>query len=174
MGDFSLRKGVRDLIAAIPRVAEHVPSARFVLCGSDHNGDIHGAVRIAGVEDFVEMPGFVSGQDKLEWLQRASVFVLPSYAEGMPVAILEAMAVGLPIVTTPVGATPDVVEDGVNGFLIEPGDVSQLAARLIQLLQDENLRREMGQRNREKVLAEYDISVFVDRLSQVYEELAAC
>lgn len=171
MGELTQAKGVFDLIRSMPLVLERVANARLILCGKGEESEAREAVRAAEVEKSVELPGFVSGLEKLAWYERASVFVLPSYQEAFPIAILEAMAAGLPIIATPVGGVPDAVQAGVNGYLVQPGDVYQLADRIVALLQDEDLRREIGQRNREEALAEYDVSVFVQRLTDLYERL---
>lgn len=171
MGDFSPRKGVRDLIEAIPLVLETDPNARFVLCGSDRGGAISNIIRAAGLEPFVELPGFVAGTEKVQWFQRATVFVLPSYQEGVPIAILEAMAAGLSIVATPVGGIPDVLEEGEQALFLEPGDVESLAVHIRRLLEDGALRQKMGRLNRREAETHHDIPVFMERLAQIFQSV---
>ncbi len=116
----------------------------------------------------VHFPGFVRGADKVRRLQEAALLVLPSYAEGLPVAVLEAMAAGLPVVTTPVGGVPDIFSDGVNGLLTPPGDVPALADALSRLLADADARQAMGHHNRQQALEQFAVPQYVQRLLDVY------
>jgi glycosyltransferase involved in cell wall biosynthesis len=171
LGDFSQRKGVRDLLAAAPMVKEHYPDVRFVVCGGDAPTDVQALAAPLGAS--VVFPGFVRGPDKLRHLQQAALLVLPSYAEGVPIAVLEGMAAGLPVVTTPVGGVQDIFADGVNGLLVLPGDPAALAQAISSLLDDADLRLAMGEANRCKALAEFDLPIYVEKLVALYRE-AAC
>jgi len=113
----------------------------------------------------------VTGAAKLDLLAQASIFILPSYQENLPVALLEAMAMGLPVVTTPVAGIPDMVEEGRNGFLVPPGDYAGLAERLVRLAHDPALRRSMGEANVAKVRQEYHPALFAKRIADVYRKL---
>ena len=132
-GRLSPEKGIADLVAA----AHDLP---LVVAGDGPLRDL--------VPDAL---GFV-GHDELERLyDEAAVVVLPSYREGLPLAVLEAMAHGRPVVATRVGGIPDLVEDGATGFLVEPGDVDGLRAALLRLLADPELRRRLGNEARRRV-----------------------
>ncbi len=125
-----------------------------------------------GIKDRVVFLGDqVAGVDKLAAFERASIFALPSYSEGFSRATLEAMAAGLPLVVTRVGAVPDIVDDGVNGFVVDPGDVAQLQAGLDKLLGDPALRAKMSAANRkrceEEFLAECVSSRLVETIRSV-------
>lgn len=169
LGDFSQRKGVRDLLAAAPAVLQRRPAARFVVAGGPPPADV--AAQAAPLGDAVHFPGFVRGADKLRTLQEASLLALPSYAEGMPVAVLEAMAAGLPVVATPVGGVPDFFRDGVNGLLTPPGDVTALAAAIVRLLDDRAAAHIMGQHNRQQALEQFAVPHYARRLLEVYREV---
>lgn len=170
LGDFSPRKGARDLLAAVPAVQARRPDVRFLVCGGQPPTDVR--LQAAALDGAASFPGFVRGADKLRLLQEATVLALPSYAEGVPITLLEAMAAGLPVVITPVGGIPDVVEDGRNGLLVPPGDVPALAAALNCLLDDAALRERMGAANRQKALAEFDVPIYVARLLALYQAVA--
>ena len=111
------------------------------------------------------------GLEKVGLFAAADVFVYPSYHEGMPIAVLEAMACGLPIVATRVGGLVDLVEDGVNGVLVDPGRADQLAAVLHRLAFDEPLRRAMGAKSVQLAREKYDVERLVDRLLHIYREV---
>jgi glycosyltransferase involved in cell wall biosynthesis len=169
LGDFSRRKGVRDLLAAAPAVLQRRPAARFVVAGGSPPADVAAQAQPLGAA--VHFPGFVRGADKVRWLQQATLLALPSYAEGLPVAVLEAMAAGLPVVTTPVGGVPDIFSDGVKGLLTPPGDVPALADALSRLLADADARQSMGQHNRQQALEQFAVPQYVQRLLDVYYEV---
>jgi glycosyltransferase involved in cell wall biosynthesis len=105
----------------------------------------------SGLADRVEFPGYLVGEQLDAAYRAASVFVLPSYAEGFPTVVTEAMAAGLPIVATSIRGLIDYLEDGVNALFVEPRDALGLYHALARLLQDEDLRRSMGRANRERV-----------------------
>lgn len=170
LGDFSRRKGAHDLLAAAPAVLQRRPSAQFIIAGGAPPADVAAQARLLG--DAVQFPGFVRGVDKVRWLQQATLLALPSYAEGLPMAVLEAMAAGLPVVTTPVGGLPDIFVDGVNGLLTPPGDVPALANALICLLADDDARSAMGQHNRQQAVEQLSVPQYVQRLLGVYYEVA--
>lgn len=169
LGDFSQRKGVRDLLAAVPVVRQRQPAACFVIGGGAPPPDV--AQQAQPLADAVSFPGFVRGADKVRLLQTAALLVLPSYAEGVPVAVLEAMAAGLPVVTTPVGGVPDFFVDGVNGLLTPPGDVPSLAEAISRLLADPDARQTMGAHNRQQALEQFAVPRYVERLLDVYQEV---
>jgi glycosyltransferase involved in cell wall biosynthesis len=117
--------------------------------------------------------GWLGQEEKHAALARARVFLLPTYFEGMPVAVLEAMAHGLPVVTTPVGDVPDAITDGYNGFLIPPGDVDAIVDRVSRLLDDPGLAERLGTQARERIREVYDVQVVLPRLYAIYDALAA-
>ena len=103
-------------------------------------------LRLSGNVRFL---GWVGPEQRDQILKEADIFILPSYNEGLPMAILEAMAWGLPIITTPVGGIPEVLIQGQNGLLVEPGNVNQLSKSIQYLMQDMALRQSMGKCSRE-------------------------
>lgn len=118
-----------------------------------------------------EMPGrvtFTGTRDNVhEYLQAADAWTLPSYGEGLPVSLLEAMSVGLPVVVTPVGAMPEIVQDGLNGFIVPVGNDAALTAALTQAIDGSEDSQRLGQRARELIQERYSI----DRISQSYLDL---
>jgi glycosyltransferase involved in cell wall biosynthesis len=101
------------------------------------------------------------------------VLLLPSANEGTPVSAIEALAAGRPVVATRVGGVPDVVRDGEDGFLVEPGDLEALAERLALLAAEPERRRQMGDRGRRRVLARYGVERLVDDVDRLYRSLLA-
>lgn len=114
------------------------------------------------------------GQDRLrELYETASIFCLPSFAEGVPVVLMEAMAMGLPVVSTRITGIPELIEDGVGGLLVAPGRPDELADRLESLLVDPTLCRELGNGGREAVLRGFDAEHSASRLYELFSERLA-
>jgi glycosyltransferase involved in cell wall biosynthesis len=129
------RKGGPDLVEAFKRVHQKCPKARLTIVGAAPELHIPNC----------EVVGKVSPGELDQFYQRASVFCLPTYLEPFGIAFIEAMTARLPIVATRVGAIPDFVEDGKNGWLVEPGDIQSLAEALLNLLQNPQLCRTFGE-----------------------------
>ncbi len=104
-------------------------------------------------------------------MQAARIYLLPSYNEGLPMSVLEAMAAGLPVITTPVGGIPEAVTDGVEGFLVQPGDVDALAGRLAQLLRDDALTQQMGAAARRKIEQTFSAEAILPHIDALYAGL---
>ncbi|MCJ7503503.1 MAG: glycosyltransferase family 4 protein, partial [Acidobacteriia bacterium] len=168
------RKGQLDLVRALAQ--SNVPSeVKLIFIGGDRGtGALNRVQALARSLDLAECCQFlgpVYGEQKDQIVVDSDIFVLPSYAEGQPVAILEAMAAGLPIIASRVGAIPDVVRHDENGILFEPGDIPALSKAIERLVYDAQLRREMGERSRQ-LAHQYDVGPYVERLVQLYESAA--
>lgn len=127
-------KGYLDLIQAFSIIADKFPEWKIIFAG---NGEIDSGKAFAekaGVSDRVEFPGWVCGEIKDKYFREAAIFCLPSYAEGFPMAVLDAWAYGMPVVTTPVGGIPDIAVDEENMLLFAPGDVDKLAKQLEKMI----------------------------------------
>jgi glycosyltransferase involved in cell wall biosynthesis len=124
---------------------------------------------LADAHSNVEYLGYVSEERKQKLLGEGSIFVLPAYAEGLPIAMLEGMAGGNAVVVTSVGSIPDVVSDE-NGRLVSPGDANELADALAELIADPDLTERMGRRNRELVCQQYSWSAAIDEIEDIYLE----
>ena len=122
-----------------------------------------------GISDNVVFLGHREDTDKL--LQAMDIFVLPSLSEGIPMALLEAMAASRPIVASRVGGIPEIIEDGVEGFLVEPMDVNGLAERCRRLIESPDVARKMGEQGRKRVERDFSATAMADRVASVYKEL---
>jgi glycosyltransferase involved in cell wall biosynthesis len=172
LGDLLPRKGVYDLVAAWAEVVREFPGARLVLAGTGERAELKTAVEAAGMSHAVHLPGWVDFDAKRKLLAEADLFVLPSYIEGVPISLLEAMAAGLPSVLTPVGGVLDTVDDGCEVLIVPVGDRAALARAIVHLLGSPEYARQMGESARRRV-AQYDIEVYVDKLSGIYDRIIA-
>jgi len=173
LGKFGRRKGIFDLLEALGALKVHFPGIRLQ-CGGD--GDIPGVVARAeelGLSDCVEILGWVREAAKQRVLMEGTIYVLPSYAEGLPISVLEAMEAGMPVIATAVGGIPDAIDDGVEGFLVSPGDINSLVRRISQLLQDPDLRSRMGLAAKMKVAAFFSPTSVLPQIEALYRALGA-
>ncbi|MBB3119613.1 glycosyltransferase family 4 protein [Pseudoduganella violacea] len=171
LGRLCKGKGSYDLLEAAAQLVAAQPDLQLRLGGDGELPAVAARAAQLGLAEHLRLLGWVSGVDKQAQLEQASVFTLPSYNEGLPMSVLEAMAAGLPVVTTPVGGIPDAVTDGVEGFLVPPGDVAALAMRLQQLLNDTQLAQRMGEAGRRKVATMFATQAVLPQLEKMYTEL---
>lgn len=156
VGRLAAVKGLRVLLDAFGRVADKHPGLKLTLVGDGDDRDALEAMA-KPLGDAVTFTGYLSQSQVAETLATADALVLPSFAEGVPVVLMEAMASRRPVIATRVAGVSELVEDGVSGFLAPPGDAETFANRISQLASDPDLRQRMGDAGREKVLAEFDI-----------------
>jgi glycosyltransferase involved in cell wall biosynthesis len=123
-----------------------------------------------GIGGQLEFVGYASQDEVVQYLEESDIFVLPSFAEGVPVSIMEAMACGIPVVATFVGGVAELVENEINGLLVFPSDIEGLGNAIEKYLYDSNLRQNIIQKAREKIIAEYNINVEVDKLASLFRQ----
>ena len=165
-GSDSIRKGLRELLLTVPSVVKYVPNVRYRLVAvpksivSELVPDVY--------QNMCIVEGWLSGRQKYERFASADIFVLPTHAEGMPVAILEAMAGAIPVVASNVAGIPDMITNEKEGFLIPCKDVPMLTTSIITLLKSKRLRIELGNRAAERALDAFDISVGINNFKKLY------
>jgi glycosyltransferase involved in cell wall biosynthesis len=172
LGAMLERKGVADLLRAWPTVLEALPGAQLALAGDGAGHWVDRLIRELAIEDAVRIEGRVAADMRDRLLRRAWALALPSHVEALPVAILEALAAGVPVVATRVGGIPAAVEHGRNGFLVAPRDVTALSGALISVLRDATVRKALGVAARARAIAEFSSEVTVPRIEAVWRELA--
>jgi glycosyltransferase involved in cell wall biosynthesis len=143
-GKLESRKGFRDLIRAMPAVLAKVPAAKLVMAGHGAVEEAKALACLLGIESRVECLGWITAERKAAVLSGARVFCLPSYGEGLPMAMLEAMSYGIPVVVTSVGGIPDVVTDGYSGIVVTPGDIAGISDAVALLLLQTDLAQRMA------------------------------
>ena len=168
VGDLIRAKGLHDLIRAFGRIAARFPHLKLICAGGRPPAEMTRLAAQLGLQQRVVWPGWLGPQRLRAELGRATVFALPSYAEGMPMALLEAMSWGLPVIATPVGGVPQVIEHGVNGLLVAPGDTDGLAAALARLLSEPALRESLGAAARRTIETRFSLDTALERLGELY------
>jgi glycosyltransferase involved in cell wall biosynthesis len=177
MGHMTKAKGYTDILKIIPDLCSEFPFVKFYFAGNIRKGERgvfynqytgekieyedpfeaeNKILNSAYKDNYVNL-GIISGEDKMKHLQSTDIFLTASYSEGFSRSLLEAMAIGKPVVFTPVGAHREVFEDGVHGFSFIPGELDNLKKALKNVLSDTNKRSEIGQTNRNYVVTNFSI-----------------
>ena len=171
IANYERRKGLVDLVQAFARLPG-VRRMRLTIVGADvepdYRASLADAARAVGLEDQVALLGPVTPQDVRGFYQRADVFCLPSYDEGLPMSMLEAMAEGLPVIATPVGAVPEVLIEHIHGLVHQPGDIDGLARCMQQLIDKPLLRMNYGEAGRHVIEDRHSIDRMARLLVDVY------
>ena len=193
MGHMTKAKGYTDILKIIPDLCKEFPHAKFYFAGNIRKGE-RGVFynQFTGEKITYEDPfeaeekilnsvytknyvnlGIISGEDKMKHLQTADIFLTASYSEGFSRSLLEAMAIGKPVVFTPVGAHREVFENGVHGFSFVPGQLDKLKIALRNLLGDDKKRKEIGLTNRQYVVSNFSIEKISDDFKTIITKTLA-
>lgn len=184
VGYLTKAKGALDLLQVVPIVAKKCPNVRFQFMGSkidvernityvdnpdSNETSLQQLLTQENVIDHIELLGVQSGKRKIETFVNADIFVLPSYSEAFPTVVLEAMAAGLPVIATPVGALPEVFDEKSIVF-VKPGNVYQLADAILHLIDVPNYRRQIAKHGQQIVRKQFDLSAYAGRLDALFSD----
>ncbi|MCP4631643.1 MAG: glycosyltransferase family 4 protein [candidate division Zixibacteria bacterium] len=182
LGSLVPSKGFVDLYEVAKDIVKEYKDFNFIfvgeMCDSDYNithdlsgRKVPGQVRIINKHPRIKFTGSLYDKDKIEKLFSSDVFVLPSYSESMPIVVLEAMAAGMPMLLTAVGALPEILREGHNCHFVSPGNREELKERILKLSADVELRKYMSVTNYNLVNNEFSISRMQDRFLKVFDEI---
>ena len=172
LGELGQRKGVYDLLAAIRRLDAELPEdVRFFLCGNGEVEKVRETATQMGIMHRIAHVGWIDGEQKAQFLKETMINVLPSYNEGLPMTILETMAYGIPNISTAIASIPEVIQDGENGLLIQPGDVVALENSLKLLCADASLRDRMSGASWRDITEGFAMEAHVLKLEQYLSAL---
>lgn len=172
LGAIAPPKGIYELLEAVAILRAEYPSIRLIAAGSGETEALLSRARELGLSQQIELPGWVSGAAKQVLFIRAGIFVLPSHVEAMPMSVLEAMAMGVPIVATRVGGVPDMITHDVEGVLCAPHDSVGLAAALRTVLSDPEFARRIATAARQKAIERYAVETVMAELEALYRQLS--
>jgi len=158
------------LLRAIPKVWQRMPQVRFLLVGDgETRPQIEQLVQELQLDDRLILTGFIQEQELI--YADTDLLVLTSDNEGLPVAVIESLASGKPVVSTCVGGVPELIQDGINGFLVPPGNPDKLAETLLKALQDMNRLHEMGRKGQQTILEHYSSTRLIRDIDTLYQRL---
>lgn len=164
-------KGYKDLINAFQMIASVHKDWKLVMAG---NGEVENAKELARelkIDTQVILLGWVAGEAKHKIFKEAKILCLPSYAEGFPMAVLDAWAYGLPVITTPVGGVSDIAVDGENMLLFEPGNIKVLSEKIDTLIRNEQLRKKMMKESKKLADSLFCLDVVTQKIAEIYDHL---
>jgi glycosyltransferase involved in cell wall biosynthesis len=171
LGRLNERKGLYDLIQVVEPICKKFPEIKFALAGDGDLGKLRSAIEELRISDNVKILGWIGDKERDLLLRDTLVYVLPSYNEGMPMSILEAMSYGVPVLASNVGGIPKVIVDGNNGYMINPGDIKALEDKLCDLLGNSELREKFSEASYKTVKETFDIEAHVNKLLSLYNSL---
>ena len=173
LGALSVAKGIDQVLDALADARLRALGWTATLAGSGGVQPLRRRIAAAGLADQVKIPGWVRPDEVESLLTASDILLHPSRIENLPLSVLEGMAYGLCIVTTPVGAVPEAIGDGENGILTPVGDAESLVVNLVRVLGDPQLRARLGDAARANYERRYDIRTYRPRLEAIYSDVLA-
>lgn len=173
-GRLDSRKGLVDLIKSAKYVCREYADIKFILTGKGPiKNYLERKINELGLKNNFYFAGFVDRSTLLEYYQNSTIYVLPSYYEGLPTTLLESMSCGIPSIATDVEGSSELIEDGENGLLVPPGDPKRLAEAILRLLDDEELRERLGDNARKHIVNNYDWEIITNKIEEIYKDAIA-
>jgi len=166
-------KGIEDMIKAIHYVKNEIPDIILMIVGKGRGPYYHQLKNLViklGCENNVKFVGPIPYNQLVQIYQNSKIFLLTSITEGQPTALMEAMSCGIPAITTPVGSIPNMIQDGINGFIIKNGDIKLLTEKIVLLITNDAIRDKMGINARKTTQKNYDIETYVDNLFRCFQK----
>jgi len=171
LGRLGARKGVGDLIQAFALVKQRCPNAQLFLAGDGDLNTYQTLAKRLGVANAVHCLGWISGQAKLNLLSKTDIYCLPSYNEGFPMGVIEAMSAGIAVVASRAGGIPDAITDGDQGRLVNAGDVAGLALALGDLIENRIENQCVAAEGKQKFIENFSLQAVIPQLQTLYDEL---
>lgn len=164
--------GLNYMIEAIPQIIEKIPDARFIFCGDGtEKQNIEKMIEMLGISDYVYLAGVIEHNSLPVYLNSGDLYVTPSLSDGTSVSLLEAFACAKPVVVTDIPANLELVKDGYNGLIAAVKNSKSLAEKIITLLENDDLRQSMGERNRAVVEEKFNWDKNFEIIERIYEKL---
>ncbi len=172
VGRLSKEKGIEYFIKACAILKERIKFFKMLIIGDgQERKNLECVSSNLELQENVLFTGFVNDVER--WLPAMDVFVLPSFTEGTPLSLLEAMLCGVPVIASDVGGVPDIVKSGTNGILVRPGNVQKIADAICMLYEDEELRLKLAREARVTVQTQYSVEHWIKKIEDEYQRVAA-
>ncbi len=166
-------KGPLEFLKMAQEVSKRAPHVRFLLAGPKKHEHFYQklleVIKRAELDSVVDLPGGLYNKKKTKAFQESDIFVYPTKNDAFGLVIIEAMQHGLPVISSPEGAIPEIIDNGRNGFIVDPNNISQLTDKVLKLVNDKNLRLKMGMEARKKYEEKYTIDVYQKNLAMAID-----
>jgi glycosyltransferase involved in cell wall biosynthesis len=164
-------KGCYDLLYSFQRILIKKPNLKLVMAGNGEIDKIKKIISDIGIEKSVRLTGWIDDKGMEKEYNNATIFCLPSYQEGMPIVLIEAMAYRLPVITTPVGVINDFIKSGVNGMITPVGNIQMLSKNILKLLEDKKLRMVISNNGYKLAVQKFSREKIVKNLDYIYKQI---
>lgn len=170
------RKGIFDFVKVASNLVKDNElkkyNLKFIVAGSGKDEDeVKKYIKDKNLQNYFKLEGWVSGEKKIEIIKKCQLFVLPSYNEGLPLSILEAMSYGLPVISTTVGSIDEVVVDNLNGYTVKPGDINRIQEKIKICIKDRELWKILSTNSKNIIENEYSISIYLKKIEELYTSI---
>jgi len=174
MSRFVATKGVFELIDAFNEIQTSYPEVTLHLVGDGpEKSSIEKKISNLSLQDNIKLLGYIEGREKAQELINADIFILPSYSEGCPISLLEAMAAGLPVIATDVGGIPNIITNEKNGVLLTSHSPNIIKKGIVKMLDNKKKRKEIGELNKKISWENYESKLITSRIEKIYKQISS-
>lgn len=171
IGRIDKKKGIYDLLDAFSEALKRDNEIHLYIAGTGEEQKLIECAKRLNIEDKIELLGWVRGKEKDDIMRKCSLMILPSYTEGMPVSVLEAMSYSMCTIVSDVGGVPQIIDDGVNGLLIKPGHPEMIEQKINFAISKPTEKMKIGQNARAKICKIFDAQIGQRRIEKLYFEV---
>lgn len=168
---FTQNKGCDIFLKAFSKVVKKYPEWKCVMCGAGETDWVKSLVKEYGLEDHIILPGWITGREKERIFQRAGAYCMTSYQEGLPMSVLESLSYGVPVISTPVGCLPEVLEDNQTVLFFDFGNADELSSKMNLLIEDTELRAKLSLKSYYLAKAKFSIETISAKLETIISSL---
>ena len=171
LGRIGERKGAYDLIEAVKNLTNEGIKIKILMAGDGEIQKAKELIKNENLEDNIKILGWIDNNQKEQYLRSSDFYILPSYDEGMPMSVLEAMSYSLPVITTNVGGIPEIIQDKKNGIMIKPGDIKQIDKVIKKIIKENEFRKELSENAYETILEKFNFKHYEEFLDRLYKQI---
>ena len=171
LGRIGERKGAYDLIETVKNIKNEGIKIKILMAGDGEIQKAKDIIKKENIEDSIEILGWIDNKQKEEYLKSSDFYILPSYDEGMPMSVLEAMSYSLPVITTDVGGIPEIVRMKKNGIMVKPGNKDEIKNAIKKIIENNEFRKEISENAYETILKKFNFKHYEEFLDKLYKQI---